>query len=961
MAKNSKKAKEALMASTRLLLQQALCIALLISYQTIQAVTVITGDPNAAIGTTFSFPVGTYWYNPSTEGLVTGALSGTPTNYAVARWYSGTNSFTPLATQEAVINNSGLSEQNPLYNATIPFLGGIQKDKPVGVIGADLTSLFCIDKVPTSGASSVLVAFGLKDTTGTAITAGIVGISRYSQSSVLAAVLGNGQTNFGASDSGIAVAHYMNVKFVNQENNTETLSAMLVQLDAQEGTPTPPTAVRAVPFLLSSPFVAITNQLTSIANVVDIHWSSVLNRFYIALQIVTGAGAGSGGYAVVVGYLDPTNKLTLYPIAPSTIFTSGADDEIIGALGSSTSVTINAVRDMTTSTSISYLIVQGGNGDAAATSQTVYALPLVNLADPFNTVSSANNLLQGTLADVNQTPQAIFTPGASIPIFSKRVFTQTAQLPADIFTTGSTAAQVGGGPLSAGAITAIQVNGDVVYAFVGAPAANELPGAFYSRALFDADGAITAWTAWQRAGGSVQSSFFGAYDNQKGNTTFATGTNATSINTIAQTSWGIGDVDLSASLVTAIDEQLFAGNGGIQGLFDFPNNTPALHGIAVLAAVGDNIVILAQTGSTQGTTFTPTTGDFTVDQQNFTNGTITQTLPGILTPTLVTITGGELASLGALQAVEIARDGVDNGPNGYLFVGGTNGVAVLCNANGTGWNTTTGLGNNFNGLVAGMSFKPVGNYTFVRSITADEGFLYVLTDSTFDRIDLNASDFATNTLTVVTLATSDMFASVSGYGAFTSVVISNNLAVLGTSTGLWRTATGTSVQTITTPSLTDWTSVPLALGIIPPTQLYAYSVSGRTQDVAEGSGGLLYVLDTFIGQNNGRLHRLAITDATGGVTDSTVVPLQDYNGDILAYYANTFGYRDIFYLDGSIVLNSRNTNLPFNLLFQNGFGSGVNVMTQEQLNGAQAICAIERSSASGGFVVGANTGLFINE
>jgi prepilin-type processing-associated H-X9-DG protein len=185
--------------------------------------------------------------------------------------------------------------------------------------------------------------------------------------------------------------------------------------------------------------------------------------------------------------------------------------------------------------------------------------------------------------------------------------------------------------------------------------------------------------------------------------------------------------------------------------------------------------------------------------------------------------------------------------------------------------------------------------------------------------------------------------------------------MLGTSTSLFSIASGLSIQTISTPSINDWVSVPLMLGIIPPVELYAYSISGRLQDVAKGTIGQIYVLNAYIGQNNGRLNRFAIANATSGVTSSTVTPFQDYNGNVLAYYANTFGYRNVFYLDGSVALNSRNTNLPFNLLFQNGFGSGVTIMSQEQLNGAQAISAIERNSAAGSFVVGANTGLFINE
>src|SRR5690606_14554103 len=99
-------------------------------------------------------------------------------------------------------------------------------------------------------------------------------------------------------------------------------------------------------------------------------------------------------------------------------------------------------------------------------------------------------------------------------------------------------------------------------------------------------------------------------------------------------------------------------------------------------------------------------------------------------------------------AAELASDGT----NGWLFVGGSHGVAVLSAADGNGWDITTGLGPDFAGLSAGMSFKQFGSYSFVRKIMHDGDFLYILTDQVLDRIDLTQGNPGLGQFTPVTVA-----------------------------------------------------------------------------------------------------------------------------------------------------------------------------------------------------------------
>ena len=114
----------------------------------------------------------------------------------------------------------------------------------------------------------------------------------------------------------------------------------------------------------------------------------------------------------------------------------------------------------------------------------------------------------------------------------------------------------------------------------------------------------------------------------------------------------------------------------------------------------------------------PNGGDFQTDLQRFADGQITQNFP-VGNVRVVSISRGVLADIGPIIAAAIGVN--DMTQQGYLFVGGACGLAVLAQENGDGWSTVIGLGKNFDGLVDGMRFITLDEYCFVRKLIFDEG------------------------------------------------------------------------------------------------------------------------------------------------------------------------------------------------------------------------------------------------
>lgn len=929
----------------------------------LEATITLTGDKDAPVGQTFSFPVKANIQGGEGDKLYLGShpTLGSPQEFALSLAAMNSSNIFPFAPAQAMLNNEPTSS-NPLYNSHVQLLGLLSSlvengpnqrrdENPVVVISESPASVFLVDTSFVTQAPSVLSVAEVKDANNMT-TSGMVGLGNIASSFAVAAVKPTAPgSNFLDTNSGLGVLMLDTSK--QTVDNRVITKRLLKQIDL--GVPGNPAENRALLLDKTSLALGIGGDVTPLPdNFATFEWDEALKVFYGALQLQSGA-ASSGARAAFRIFLHNKSFLLLQ-IAPNAVFTGPtAPNMIVGTSAAGAEVDLYSVKTMYTSTRLNYLIVLGGAPTNAR--NTVFALPLVN--------SPEQNAIHGAIADKNETP----------PTLSKNPgFKTAATTPAQMTLSTDAAAMVGSGPLPAGDISSMFVKDDSVYVSVFTPNVGQLPGVFYSEALFDSVGKIKGWTEWRRVAGNTDSVFGFSLDSL-GNFTMMTGLDADSLTKINRTVWGTNDKDgllggttdnASVGLINQVSSQLPKSMGGIQALFNFPSNTPGLNGISLLIGTGLQRIVLAQTGQTAAGVFVPDFGDFTTDQFAFNEGVVTQNFTGALKTRIVTISGGALNDLGPITSAEITTDGDENG---WLFVGGVSGLAILANPDGTGWQTPVELGNNFTGLKNGMRFKKLGAYSFIRRLFADDTFLYVMTDKKLDRIDLTKSNFATGALSVATLATIGGLPGTNANDTLLDVVVSDKLGLLATSKGLLRSGNGTNIATAASANFIGWTMVALPESLGPATELFAISKTGRAQDVARSGGGMIYLLNAYVGKNRGQTERFAIQDVTtpNMITSSTVVSLPDYFlVGILSYLVNFNGFRDHNVTDGAAFFDSVQKNLAQDPLLEirfnvhSGFGSGA-PRQPLSLSGASQVNRIVRSFASGAWLVGGDFGLQVSE
>ena len=327
--------------------------------------------------------------------------------------------------------------------------------------------------------------------------------------------------------------------------------------------------------------------------------------------------------------------------------------------------------------------------------------------------------------------------------------------------------------------------------------------------------------------------------------------------------------------------------------------------------------------------------------------------------------------IGAIVAAEVARDG-SAGSNGWLFVGGVGGVAVLSKADGSGWDTSTGLSVNFTGLTSGMSFKQVGNYQHVRKLIQDDQYLYVLTEEKLDRIDLTQSNVGLGTISVSTVATVDTVPGVGAHGSFLDALVSEKLVVIATSNGLFRISNGLDVRLVDTISASwELVATPEDIGAI--RQLFAVTQTGRAQDIARKSdGGNLYALSAYRGKDQAKVFRFEIQQVVGtSVSDTTMQRLPDlFVQNVDSYFVNFGVFRNLFANDGSLFFGTRSKHdddhsVATVLFAKGGVQTGSRFLSNKEipidLRESSLIASMIQSSATGSWLVAGDHGMNANE
>lgn len=880
-------------------MHKKISISLLTLSLSLMSAVLIEGDKNAPEGQTFSFTVkenilsknGTF-YEGANEIVV-------DNEFSLSRLIPGTKAFAPLT--PATVNILGTPDiDNPLFGAKIIALGLLEKevgyfieDLPVVVSESRPATVYLFDDISTSGAVTLAPSADVHDAQGN-VSNGIIDLTTNVKSHVFAAVKPN-SGEFGQVNSGIALLVRGTVEVPTEDEKKVKLRAF-GEVNAHTGSMDDPVALRLDPTCQA---IKINSDVSNIVqNHAAMYWDSSLERLFVGLQTTAGSSPDDGTRAVAVVKFIDNGAIELETIAPDTIFLSGDTTNIIGARGADQHVSIHTLHTMWTSTALNYLIVVGNVGDPASTQQSVLALPLVNTGNS-----------RGMIANKNAQPQNLFK-NLIVPRLSARVISEPATNADEMTHATDIAAQVGGGDLLAGPIVNIIVRDDTVFAYVS----ENTPGIYSSQAIFDASGKITAWTQWQRAAGTIDTIFGAALVALEGKFILASGNTADTVNTIRRTVWSNGSSESLQPLTTILDEAFNSNDGGIQGMQPFPTLTMGLNNITVLAAGGIGKIALAQTGTINNNGIViPTTGSDYNNSISFTEGIITSNVDA----KTVIISGGALTNVGPITALEIGGN-VQAGshPNSWLFVGGSNGLAVLAREDGTGWNTLTELGNNFSGLVSGMRLINIGDYTFVKKLVyegdlVNYNFLYVITHSKVDRINLDTSNFVTNNLDITTIATIGNNG-VSKHGGFLDSIFSQALGIVATTDQLLRIGNDKDVRTIINQEDAEWTPIAIGENAGAPTALYTVTTTNRPQDITRNTGGHFYVLTADVGLNQSRINRFAVnplgTDQT--VNATTVQTFDDLFVKNIPSFLLSFGeFRSNFTTDGALYFATRNQNV----------------------------------------------------
>ena len=659
---------------------------------------IIQGDSNAAAGTSFSFDV---FPSVGIDNLFyVGRSSTTDTTsddsirqYSLSGVAIGLSRFLPLAPTLIKLNNVA-DQPNPLIGQQISALG-IYKGTPAVVCADSPSDMYWMNtslgtfSIGYSSIIGVKDAQGARNTDGS-VTAGVIDIAS-SKEVMFAAVKKSGGT-FGQVGSGIAV-------LAGSLTGITQIPAVFNDL-----------AIKAVPLDGTQPFLTIGSTPTLSGSIIDMYWDEDLQRLYIVFQSTGGAAGSDGAVGIAMGYMVKSEminqsgqkvtsaKLILNQWIPKNLIVN--KNSIVAGIGSNTVASIRKVRVIHTTTGLAYLIVVG-NSSSTNNQQTVYALPIVDKSGSISgstawTIDPSHGVLASKILNPGTNLTTFYNYSIIPPMIKRtqyssgRAFLVAPTVSSELTTEADPAAQVGSG-ITIGAIQDIAVYKDAVFVST-VTGTNDVAGVFYSQAIFDVNGAIKAWTPWQRVLSAPDSStkLYGiSLDILQGRMFALQGGSSTTVDTVFSSTWSPADEDgVLGGTTTDVSvgfnnllQQTFANNGGMFGLFDFPKNTVGFDQTigtrtSLMIATGYEQVVLVETGfDNEDDYFIPRIGNFLgADNKTFTNGTISSS------PTsntyIITMSGGALANLGAITTATIGEE--DTIPAGtYIIIGGTGGLAVL--------------------------------------------------------------------------------------------------------------------------------------------------------------------------------------------------------------------------------------------------------------------------------------------
>jgi hypothetical protein len=784
------------------------------------------------------------------DNFYLGAKTPNQKNYALSRAYINTASdpslvdFAGVAPEKVYVNpnlSQALPEEpaqnNPIYDADVKALT-IMSRTPVLLLGTR-NPLYTDTKTSgtnqniclVTGSEATLVYTNiqkLNDAAGKE-TGGIVDVLA-SRSYIFAAVSQYAQSTFGGPNSGITIVRSDGRKLY-PNNSADGAAGNKAKNFAEAG-----------------------NNLT-MSNQIAMHWDQSLNRLFVGLRVTRASGTDPA-HGLLVGRIEAgTNgepKIVFETALPATAMADDDGTQIVGFKGATNrTVAIHHINTMQTSTRKSYVIVNGNVYNGAVLQNEVFAIPIVH-----------QRYSETPLADAEKDNVGRST--------SKTSVNQDAVVSAeaDVTLESDFAATVGGGA-APDAITHMFTIGDSVYICCTHATDKDKQGIFKSSALYQANGLIRDWTPWQRVMGAVDRVRGGSIDIPTGQFWYLT-ESASEWDTVKVTQWGTRDNSLFGQVESSISSAFPKTSGGVHQLFNFDEQTASFltNEFSLMVATGYKKAMLIQTGENSGGVFAPSTG----------------------TISTATYTDDALKNIGPICCCAVSQSAV--AANGWLFVGGYNGVAVLCKNDGTGW---TNLSNVTTDLTS-FSFKTLGSFKNVKKLVCDDTNLYIVTPTKVYLLAMNSGQFSDPAN-----ATSTTIATRSGTHSFLDLIVSQKLGLLAATNGLFRTINGGNIETGTN----QWTEVTSKAGFSlgPVTHLQPMSeVKGSFN-----AGGNLYVTAANMASDLTTIFRFDIGD-TSNITNSTVQPITEEkqeatDPDRYNYY--TLGeIRSAFITDGTFGYHS---------------------------------------------------------
>jgi len=869
--------------------------------------------------------------NPRTREVLVGAAENIPASaedaqpFAVSVLAPGGDAFRSLAPEQVVQN--GALVTNPLHGAHIRFIRSIQQGFPF-VVTENEPNVVSVTGFLRRDPNEAIQRIGLVQTNPLLDSNGmeadeIIGV--FTQGNAfLAAVTPQGQA-FGNPGSGIASGVFF------QDNDNDFV------LDQAN-------VFHVIEFDQPQALLRNNRPLSQFFNDKDqpVVFTDCAGGVptYTGFSLESGSQLNAGARSVLVGNTRPiVDENALAP------------DSIVGTNQPNTSLFVHALQTTMTSTRLTYLIVNGGVGGVAPTRKQVFALPIVN---------DAQQSTFGMVAAKGVEPQPEFQDGDPARFLGLQL-SQAASTQAEMWEPNDPDVRVGGDRELPGAVTDMWVDKDAV--FVAVPehdgGSSPLPpGVYTSQAICNASGRIIGWTNWMPAAGAANQSIDSViFDGSVGQFIL---TSETPVGDVGRTR-----VQQASGVLRDMAEP-FAEVGGVQGFIDIPFDHPALsqtpgQRISLSIATGLQSIVIAQTGCEDSNNrVVPVTAP-----------TLTQAeagaIPAGAAPTGgFVVTGGALEELGATVTADIGTDGT----NGWLVVGGSDGVAILQAQDGTGW-PAAGLQKDFNNLPS-LQFRRLGNITRVRKVTIDGDRLYVLTEDALYRIPLSAVNLAQEAPQIQSVAQATTLCNDTG-ATLSDVVVSGTRAWLATNCGLFQTTSGVDVRNVQQEDI--WQQIPLAGSVGPVTRLFAISPTHRSEDVATTDhGGAIYALSAHVSTFQAQLYRLAIAPKAGLDTSSTQVTAlyPDFFTDRGKSYLFARGnYRNFVYTDGAIWLTTRSryapvTNSILAEMLPTNVRSGVPFIAMGSgffftLDPARRINQPLRVSASGSLLVSGDFGIYVQQ